>query len=141
MHPTIKSQLMAIHSAAQSLGIDAENNVEQPGQAFVAFSKRDAGKVVAHCFARWGWGPTIVLFDATLPALPKGLQWIGTDAVEPLTPMKALNMLYGMTPVETAQDAEALIAWAEDNPEQLTSGQALRGLAMVRNHLEGGFYA
>jgi hypothetical protein len=141
MHTTIKHQLMFLQSACQSLGIEPENNVEQPGQAFIALRKKDAGKVVSHCFARWGWGPTIVLFDATLPALPKGLQWIGTDAVEPLTPMRALNMLFGLTPIESATDAEALIAWAEDNPEQLTSGQALRGLDMVRRHLEGGFYA
>ncbi len=132
---------MFLHSACQSLGIEPENNIEQPGQAFLALRKKDAGKVTAHCFARWGWGPTIVLFDATLPALPKSQQWIGTDAVEPLTPMRALNMLYGMTPIESATDAEALIAWAEDNPEQLTSGQALRGLDMVRRHLEGGYYA
>jgi hypothetical protein len=135
MHPTIKSQLMALHSACQSLGIEPENNAEQPGQAFLAFSKRDAGRIVSHCFARWGWSPTIVLMDKTLPAIPKGQQWLGTDAIEPLTPMRALNMLYGMTPVETARDAEALIAWAEDNPEQLTNGEALRGLAMVRRHL------
>ena len=132
---------MFLHSACQSLGIEPENNIEQPGQAFLALRKKDAGKVTAHCFARWGWMPTIVLFDATLPALPKSQQWIGTDAVEPLTPMRALNMLYGMTPIESATDAEALIAWAEDNPEQLTSGQALRGLDMVRRHLEGGYYA
>ena len=126
---------MAIHSACQSLGIEPHGGaVSSQGQHCLSMGAKSANRVSALCFSRWGWSPVTIVSDSALPRLKKGV-WIGTEIIPALSPMQALNMLYGMTPIETARDAEALVAWAEDNPEQLTNGEALRGLAMVRRHL------
>jgi hypothetical protein len=141
MLPLIKNQRARLHSACQDYEIEPFDEVTRTEQAFMLLSKRDAGKVVSHCFARFGWFPTLVLSDNSLPTPGKGRQWIATDLAPTVGHMRALNMIYGLEPIEDERTAEAVVYWAENNPEQLTSGQALRGLDMVRKHLEGGFYA
>lgn len=54
-----------------------------------------------------------------------------------INPHKALQILYGLAPVESLEEAHAVIAWAEATPEALTNGQACRGLAALRQMAYG----
>ena len=120
------------------LEIDASDCRTVNGQTFFLFSKREAGKVLARCFAVNGWSPTIVPFDLSIPPAGKGLQWIATDYCPPVSSIVALSILYGTRPVADLQEAESVLQWAEANPGELTTGQACRGLEALRAMVDGG---
>jgi hypothetical protein len=120
------------------LEIDATDCRTIDGQTFFLFSKREAGKVIARCFARFGWSPAMVPFHLSLPPAGKGNQWIATDYVPPVSPVRALYVLHGLAALADAEEARAIVAWGEANPESLTSGQACRGLESLRAMLERG---
>lgn len=131
-----KMQEALINGALMDLEIDPANCLEEGGQVFFLMSKREAGKVMARCFALHGWSPSLVPFDLRLPPAGKGMQWIATDLIPPVSPTLALATLYGMRPFGDLEEAHAVIAWAEANPEQLTTGQAMRGLETLRAMVE-----
>jgi len=131
-------QTALINGACMELEIDATDCREADGQTFFLLSKREAGKVLARCFARFSWSPSMVPFHLSLPPAGKGMQWIATDYCPPVSPALALSVLYGARPVADLQEAEGIIQWAEANPEQLTSGQACRGLEALRAMVDGG---
>lgn len=72
-------QIALMHSAADCLGIEPHNGgISSQGQYCLSMGRKSAGRLMAYCFARWGWSPSLILFDAALPKLRKGC-YIATD--------------------------------------------------------------
>ena len=140
MDPKTNTQLGMLHSACMDLRIDPEADATNGrGQAFLAMSAKDARSVSARCFARWQWFPVLCSKDETLPRISKSLCWIGTEPPpRAVSPFACLSVLTGMRPVESLEEAEAILAWADANPEQLTFGRACYGVEALRAMVDGG---
>lgn len=76
---TLKHQSALMHSAADCLGIEPhKTGISSQGQYCLCVGSKSAARLMAYCFKRRGWSPSLILFDAALPKLRKGA-WIATD--------------------------------------------------------------
>lgn len=74
-----KDQESMIHGACFALDIEPHGGgISSQGQTCLSMGQKSAARVTALCFARWGWAPTLILFDVALPKLRKGV-FIATD--------------------------------------------------------------
>lgn len=55
-----------------------------------------------------------------------------------MSPMEAMAVILGMSPVADYEHAQAVVDWAHAHPEYLGNGQAQRGLQELEGMLEGG---
>lgn len=128
-----------LHSAAQDFEFEAiDEGVTSQGQRCLLFTEKQANKISARCFDRWGWFPSVILSDEALPKAKAGRCWLAVDIPVSISPSKALNILFGLQPVESLGEAEAVLAWADQNPQALTNGQACRGVDQLRQLVDAG---
>jgi hypothetical protein len=125
-----------ITNVAHSLEIDVTDSVELADQTFFLVSDREAKRISSVCFKRYAWFPVEVLSDVRLSVPGKGMKWIATEVFRPVDEREALSAVYGMTSTDDVERLAAIVEFLSDRPELLTTGQAQRGFAQLKNYVE-----